>query len=375
MKEGEIFGIVGESGCGKSTLGRTMLNLHQPTEGTMSLDGEAIGDIPNEEFRRAAQVIFQDPFESLNPRMTIQQTLTEPLALLDDDLTYTERIEVARATLEEVGLSPAEEYLSRFPDQLSGGERQRVSIARALVVDPRFLLADEPVSMLDVSIRASVLNILRRLRRDEGLTLSIISHDLSLIRNVSDRTGVMYLGEFVETGDTDRIVEDPKHPYTKALVDSVPVPDPTVEREPAEIGGDPPSPRDPPSGCRFHTRCPAVIPPAEFEFADGRFRELMDLRQAIDAGTVRVARARQDSADPDDPASVADAIKARRFDGEFVDPEAESVVDDALTALADGDDGAAADRLEDAFTTPCELDRPELVEFEDGRQVACHLYD
>ncbi|GAB7095168.1 ABC transporter ATP-binding protein [Halolamina litorea] len=375
VKEGEIFGIVGESGCGKSTLGRTMLNLHQPTEGTMSLDGEAIGDIPNEEFRRAAQVIFQDPFESLNPRMTIQQTLTEPLALLDDDLTYTERIEVARATLEEVGLSPAEEYLSRFPDQLSGGERQRVSIARALVVDPRFLLADEPVSMLDVSIRASVLNILRRLRRDEGLTLSIISHDLSLIRNVSDRTGVMYLGEFVETGDTDRIVEDPKHPYTKALVDSVPVPDPTVEREPAEIGGDPPSPRDPPSGCRFHTRCPAVIPPAEFEFADGRFRELMDLRQAIDAGTVRVARARQDSADPDDPASVADAIKARRFDGEFVDPEAESVVDDALTALADGDDGAAADRLEDAFTTPCELDRPELVEFEDGRQVACHLYD
>ncbi|MFT4923077.1 MAG: peptide/nickel transport system ATP-binding protein, partial [Haloarculaceae archaeon] len=227
VKEGEIFGIVGESGCGKSTLGRTLLNLHHATDGTISLNGDAIDDIPNEEFRRAAQMIFQDPFESLNPRMTIQQTITEPLALLSEDLSYSERISVAERTLDEVGLSPAEEYLSRFPDQLSGGERQRVSIARALVVDPSFLLADEPVSMLDVSIRASVLNILRRLRREEGLTLSIISHDLSLIRNVSDRTAVMYLGEFVEVGDTDRIVEDPKHPYTEALVDSVPVPDPT----------------------------------------------------------------------------------------------------------------------------------------------------
>jgi len=375
VKEGEIFGIVGESGCGKSTLGRTLLNLHPATEGTISLDGDAIGDIPNEEFRRAAQMILQDPFESLNPRMTIQQTVTEPLALLNRDLSYSERTAVAEQTLAEVGLSPPEEYLTRFPEQLSGGERQRVSIPRALVVDPSFLLADEPVSMLDVSIRASVLNILRRLRRDEGLTLSIISHDLSLIRNVSDRTAVMYLGEFVEVGDTDRLVEDPKHPYTAALVDSVPVPDPTVERTPVDISGEPPSPRDPPSGCRFHTRCPAVIPPEEFEFADGRFRQLMDLRQALNDGSVRVDRARKQAEDPDDAESVAAAIKQRRFDGAFVDPDAESVVDDALLALANGDDDEAAHRLADAFTTPCERDSPELIELADGRQVACHLYD
>ncbi|GAB7013279.1 ABC transporter ATP-binding protein [Halolamina salina] len=375
VSEGEIFGIVGESGCGKSTLGRTMLNLHTATDGTISLNGESIDEIPNEEFRRRAQMIFQDPFESLNPRMTVQQTITEPLALLGEDLTYSERVAVAEETLAEVGLSPPEEYLRRFPDQLSGGERQRVSIARALVVDPSFLLADEPVSMLDVSIRASVLNILRRLRREEGLTLSIISHDLSLIRNVSDRTAVMYLGEFVEVGDTDRIVEDPKHPYTEALVDSVPVPDPTVERTPVDISGEPPSPRDPPSGCRFHTRCPAVIPPEEFEFADGRFRELMDLRQDLDAGSVRVDRARERAESPDDPESVAAAIKERRFDGTFVDADAEAIVDEALTALARGENEAAAERLADAFTTPCELDEPELAELEDGRQVACHLYD
>jgi peptide/nickel transport system ATP-binding protein len=375
VHEGEIFGIVGESGCGKSTLGRTLLDLDPATAGSISLNGERIDEIPNAEFRRRAQIIFQDPFESLNPRLTVQQTITEPLALLTDDLTYSERVEVAHETLAEVGLSPPEEYLTRFPDQLSGGERQRVSIARALIVDPSFLLADEPVSMLDVSIRASVLNILRRMRQDEGLTLSIISHDLSLIRNVSDRTAVMYLGEFVEVGDTDTIVEDPKHPYTKALVDSVPVPDPTVERESVTISGEPPSPRDPPSGCRFHTRCPAVIPPAEFEFADGRFRELMDLRQAIDSQSVRLDRAREESDDPEDPDAVAAAIKARRFDGSFVDADAEAIVDDALTALARGDREAAAERLADAFTTPCEVDQPELVELEDGRQVGCHRYD
>jgi len=375
VKQGEIFGIVGESGCGKSTLGRTLLNLHPATEGTISLDGRDISEIPNEEFRKAAQMIFQDPFESLNPRMTVQQTITEPLALLNDDLSYSERVAVAEQTLADVGLSPPEEYLTRFPDQLSGGERQRVSIARALVVDPSFLLADEPVSMLDVSIRASVLNILRRLRRDEGLTLSIISHDLSLIRNVSDRTAVMYLGEFVEVGDTDRIVEDPKHPYTEALVDSVPVPDPTIERTPVDISGEPPSPRNPPSGCRFHTRCPAVIPPDEFEFADGRFRELMDLRQDLHAGSVRVDRARRQANDPEDPESVAAAIKERRFDGSFIDSDAEEIVDDALLALARGEEDIATEQLADAFTTPCELDEPELTELEDGRQVACHLYE
>lgn len=374
VREGEIFGIVGESGCGKSTLGRTLLNLDPATDGQISLNGEAITDIPNQEFRRRAQMIFQDPFESLNPRLTIQQTITEPLSLLSN-LGYAERVDMATETLEAVGLSPATEYLTRFPEQLSGGERQRVSIARALVVDPSFLLADEPVSMLDVSIRASVLNILRRLRRDQGLTISIISHDLSLIRNISDRTAVMYLGKLVETGDTDRIVEDPKHPYTQALVNSVPVPDPTSERQPVDISGEPPSARNPPTGCRFHTRCPAVIPPESFEFETGRFRELMDLRADLDAGTVRVDRAREVAENPESTSSVVAAIKRRRFDGVFADDDAEAVVDGALAALVDGNEEASRERLAEAFTTPCELEEPELVEFEDGRRVACHLYD
>jgi peptide/nickel transport system ATP-binding protein len=374
VHEGEIFGVVGESGCGKSTLGRALLNLQPPTGGVVRFDGEAVDDVPNREFRQAAQIIFQDPFESLNPRLTVRQTVVEPMTLLGEDTTYSQRVARAKETLEAVGLSPAEEYLDRFPDQLSGGERQRVSIARALVVDPSYLLADEPVSMLDVSIRASILNILRRLRREEGLTLSVISHDLSLVRNVCDRTAVMYLGKFAEVGDTDRIVEDPKHPYTEALVDSVPVPDPTRERESAAIGGEPPSARDPPSGCRFHTRCPKVIPPEEFEFADGRFRELMDLRQDLAEGTVRVERAREDADDADDPASVADAIRERRFSGSFVDTDARAVVDEALTELARGEEEAASERLADAFTTPCEVEEPELTELDDGRSVSCHLY-
>lgn len=374
LRPNEVQGVIGESGCGKTTLLMTLMGLHSPTGGELVFDGTPLSEFTSEdwkEFRRRVQIIFQDPFNSMDPKFTVRETLMEPLDVHDMD-NKEERI---REALEHAELNPPEQYLDRLPKQLSGGEKQRVSIARALVVDPDVILADEPVSMLDVSIRASVLNILRRLRRDEGLTLSIISHDLSLIRNVSDRTAVMYLGEFVEVGDTDRIVEDPKHPYTEALVDSVPVPDPTIERTPVDISGEPPSPRNPPSGCRFHTRCPAVIPPDEFEFADGRFRELMDLRQDLHAGSVRVDRARRQANDPEDPESVAAAIKERRFDGSFIDSDAEEIVDDALLALARGEEDIATEQLADAFTTPCELDEPELTELEDGRQVACHLYE
>jgi len=371
VTDGELFGIVGESGCGKSTLGRTILDLEPPTSGSITFDSPNGAD---RSFREIAQIIFQDPFESLNPRLTVRQTLMEPLSLLGDTRRYADRVTVIEDTLEAVGLSPADEYLDRFPDQLSGGELQRVSIARALVVDPEFLLADEPVSMLDVSIRASILNIFRRLRRDEDLTMSIISHDLSLVRNICDRTAVMYLGEFVEVGDTDTIVEDPKHPYTKALVDSVPVPDPTRERTPAEITGEPPSARDPPSGCRFHTRCPKVIPPEEYDFDQERFRELMDLRHAIADESVRLDRVRDSVEESDDLAAVAAAIRDREFSGGFQDPAVAEIVDEALELVADGQWTAAGDRLAEAFTTPCEVERPPLRELEDGRLVGCHLY-
>ena len=369
VHEGEMFGIVGESGCGKSTLGRTLLDLEPATGGDVRFRGRPLEDTPSGEFRRAAQIIFQDPFESLNPRLTVRQTLMEPVSLLGSDRGYSERLQLVRETLADVGLAPPEEYFDRFPDQLSGGERQRVSIARALIVDPEFLLADEPVSMLDVSIRASILNILRRLRSEDGMTLSVISHDLSLVRNICDRTAVMYLGEIVELGATDAIVEDPKHPYTQALVDSVPVPDPTADTGSTDVQGEPPSAADPPPGCRFHTRCPEVIPPAEYEFDQERFREVMDLRMDLADDAVRLRADRLQ-----DATAAAATLKQRRFSGGFIDVDAEAVVDDALELVARGDTEEAAALLAAEFRSPCERTSPEHTETEDGRLVACHLY-
>ena len=370
INRGEMFGIVGESGSGKSTLGRLLLKLLEPTDGTISFDGQDLGSLNrrNEsEFRRDAQVIFQDPFESLNPRLTIQQTLLEPISLLGNETSYSARVERARKTLEEVGLSPAEEYLQRFPDQLSGGERQRVAIARALVIDPEFVLADEPVSMLDVSIRANVLDLMERLGADRDLTYGVISHDISLVRNICDRTGVMYLGEFVELGDTADLVDDPKHPYTRALVNSVPVPDPTVERDGADISGETPSARDPPSGCRFHTRCPDVIPPADLDMAQERFREVMNLRQDIESDSVR-------SLEPAAGENEAETLQDAYFSSGFADDSAETVVKSALASVANGDRDTAAEMLAETFTSKCETASPEYREI-DGVYVACHLYD
>ncbi len=260
--ESEIMGIAGESGCGKTTLGKLLVNLYQPTAGEIRFDGEAYDDLQGEslkQFRQRVQMIFQDPFESLNPRFTVMDTVTEPLKVNDIGDSYEDRRERAVRALEDAGLAPAEEYLQNFPRELSGGEQQRVAIARALVVDPDFIVADEPVSMLDVSIRAGVLNLMRDLRDEYDLTYVFISHDLSLIRYMCDRTAIMYLGDVVEVGDTEDIVTDPQHPYTQALLDAVPVPDPQGGRNRARIAGQIPSPEDPPSGCKFHPRCPDYI--------------------------------------------------------------------------------------------------------------------
>ncbi len=379
IDRGEVFGVVGESGCGKSTLGRLLLKLLDETDGGIEFDGRDLTTMDRGDessFRSEAQLIFQDPFESLNPRLTVRQTLMEPLGLLGEDRTYAERVARVREMLEEVGLSPAGEYLDRFPDQMSGGELQRVAVARALIVEPSFLLADEPVSMLDVSIRANIVNLLRRLRRDHDLTYAVISHDISLVRTLCDRTGVMYLGEFVEMGDTAAVVDDPLHPYTRALVESVPSPDPREVRESAAISGETPSARNPPPGCRFHTRCPAVIPPDEYEFDQERYRELTDVRVDIRQGSLTPASARRrvDEDDPD-PETVVAALKEARFNGPLTDPDAEAVLDEALERFVAGETEAATDRLAEAFAGPCERRDPELSRAEDGRLVACHLYD
>lgn len=337
IKQGEIIGLAGESGCGKTTLGKLLVNLYEPTSGEVSFDDTAYSEMTADdrrEFHQRVQMIFQDPFESLNPRFTVFDSIVEPLKVSDlprftvsieasvgqsveldtsslitrqverdssdidivvrnggvesielpsfisesdievstDDSgdTVTVGVEMTRSkyelrrarvieALEDAGLQPAESYLDQFPGNLSGGEQQRVAIARALVVDPDVIIADEPVSMLDVSIRASVLNLMKELRDEYDLTYVFVSHDLSLIRYMCDRTAIMYLGEIVELGETETVITDPKHPYTQALLSAVPVPNPRGGRNRARIKGDIPSPKNPPSGCTFHPRCPEFI--------------------------------------------------------------------------------------------------------------------
>jgi peptide/nickel transport system ATP-binding protein len=261
VRKGESFGLAGESGCGKSTLGKTLLRLHDPTDGSIYFDGVDITDqvgMEDVQFRTEAQLIQQDPFNSINPRFRVFDWVKEPLDVHSIE-SGQERADVVMNTLEEVGLRPAEAYANEYPSELSGGERQRVGIARALVVDPSFLVADEPVSMLDVSVRASVLDLLNRLNRQRGLTIIIVSHDLSLLKHMCDRIAIMYLGKIVEIGPAKQIINNPQHPYTEALVASTPVIDPNKKRDRVNLEGEVPDPINLPSGCRFAPRCPKVM--------------------------------------------------------------------------------------------------------------------
>jgi oligopeptide transport system ATP-binding protein len=262
---GETLGLVGESGCGKSTLGRAILRLTEPTAGEVRYRNRDLAKLSNREMRqqrRHLQIVFQDPYASLNPRMTVGQIVGEPLETfqLASGRAADERVQ---QLLETVGLS--KRFIKRYPHEFSGGQRQRIGIARALAVDPDFIVADEPISALDVSIQAQIMNLLEKLRREKNLTYLFISHDLRAIRHVSHRVAVMYLGRLVEIADAKTIYADPLMPYTKALISAVPVPDPKVEasRQRIVLEGDVPSPINPPAGCRFHTRCPYMIEPCK----------------------------------------------------------------------------------------------------------------
>lgn len=270
LKAGEILGLAGESGSGKTTTGELLVKLQEPTSGRILSEGEDISDLKGKAlkaFRRRAQMVFQDPYQTLNPRFTIAQIVGEPLNIHHLAKGDEARDHVIQA-LERAGLKPATVYLDRFPHELSGGQRQRVAIARAIVLEPRFIVADEPVSMLDVSIRAGVLNLMRRFRDDLGISFIYVSHDLPTIRYVSDRIAIMYLGQVVEIGPTEELIRHRRHPYTQLLIDASPEPDPNVIKPPLEAAGEIPSAIDVPNGCRFHIRCPLATPRCGWEGRD-----------------------------------------------------------------------------------------------------------
>ena len=255
----ETFGLVGESGCGKSTTGRAIVKLYEPTSGTVYYHGEDVTKIKGShlaEFRRNVQMIFQDPYASLNPRMTVGEIIREPMDIHHIFNTKEEREQRVRELLDIVGLKP--DHIRRYPHEFSGGQRQRIGSARTLALNPQFIVCDEPISALDVSIQAQVINLLEHIQKEMGISYLFIAHDLSMVKHISDRIGVMYLGNLVEIGDSDDVYHRPLHPYTQALLSAVPIPDPRVAREKKRIvlEGELPSPLDTPSGCVFRTRCP-----------------------------------------------------------------------------------------------------------------------
>jgi len=358
IQKGETLGLVGESGCGKSTLGRTLLQLEDATGGEILYDGEDITGYGQDEllsWRQNAQMVFQDPESSLNERMTVGKIVREPLDV-HEWKTDSERRQRVQSLLETVGLQ--REHYYRYPHQFSGGQRQRISIARTLALNPDFMVLDEPVSALDVSVQAEIINLLEDLQEEFGLTYLFIAHDLSVVRHISDRVAVMYLGHIMEVGPTEELFTDPSNPYTHALLSAIPLPDPRQDRDRITLQGTPPNPRYPPNGCPFSTRCPARIRPSEYE----------DLDEAVwsELNTVREVLRERQRADR----TIRERVRGRlgwqtRFGDMddtmtelFGDLEVPENVQDILDEIAQrtnrGDEEAALELLNNEFGSVCD---------------------
>jgi peptide/nickel transport system ATP-binding protein len=379
LYEGETLGIVGESGCGKTTLARALLRLVEPTDGTVHYEGEdltAATDARLRALRKEIQYIFQDPFASLNPRQTVGDIVGEPLDI-HDVASGEERSARVDELLETVGLNPS--HAGRYPHEFSGGQRQRIGIARALAVDPEVIVCDEPVSALDVSVQAQILNLLADLQAEFGLSYVLIAHDLSVVEHLSDRIAVMYLGEFVETGTTEEVFSPPFHPYTDALLSAVPEPDPRWEGDRVLLSGEVPSPADPPSGCRFHTRCPQVLQPEAYSLEQSAWRGVLDLKLRLgDADALPALVSAGEGADPGEFSRAELGARVRSaFDipDRLSDPDAEAALATALDELHGEGVAAARAAVADAFESPCERTDPGAVRTGGSHDVACLLYD
>ncbi|MDB2249303.1 dipeptide ABC transporter ATP-binding protein [Halorubrum ezzemoulense] len=379
VHERETLGLVGESGCGKSTAGQAILHLDPPTDGRVVFAGEDLGSLSKSDLRKRRkdmQMVFQDPMSSLDPRMTAGQTIMEPLKI--HGLAEGRHRERVFELMDAVGLERGQ--FGRYPHELSGGQRQRVGIARSLAVDPDFIVADEPVSALDVSVQAQIINLLEDLQEEFGLTFLFIAHDLSVVRHISDRVAVMYLGEIVEVAETDELFETPKHPYTRALLSAIPEPDPLADTDDRTIlKGDVPSPINPPSGCRFRTRCPSVIPPENLDINQERYREVMFYRQRLEARDIDLDAIESEVRIEDEPARTAVADGGEHptlfkyfFDGPL-SGEARAVVAESFEQIKHDRWDQAEATLRGTFESVCERDNPELGE--SGHPAACHLYD
>jgi peptide/nickel transport system ATP-binding protein len=373
---GETLGLVGESGCGKSTVASTTLRLEEPTGGAIRFDGEDVTAYDRrdlERFRRRAQLVFQHATATFNPRMTVGETVAEPLqihGMADAD----RRRAIVEDILERVGL--AAEDADRYPHEFSGGQQQRIALARSLVLDPDLLVADEPVSGLDVSVQASVLQLMSDLQAAFGLSILFISHDMGVVREFCDRVAVMYLGEIVERGPVESVFEDPAHPYTEALLETIPEISPTAnaaDAATAPLSGDVPDPANPPSGCRFHTRCPVVVRPddLDLDIDRERWRAVYDLRLALERGSLDRDAVEERLVAPTDESIRAAVRESFDLPAALADERAEAVLADALDALVAGDAAAAAAHLEDHFVSPCERRTPEPASVERDHDAAC----